>query len=81
MASQAVVTAVMLWHVRKDTILFNRIQFWKKTPLPYFIIMVKIGFPAAVQETIYCGISMILHQICDRMGRYGCGGAESRRPD
>ena len=59
-ASQAVVTAVMLWHVRKDTILFNRIQFWKKTPLPYFIIMVKIGFPAAVQETIYCGISMIL---------------------
>ncbi len=59
-ASQAVVTAVMLWHVRKDTILFNRIQFWKKTPLPYFIIMVKIGFPAAVQETIYCGISMLL---------------------
>ena len=59
-AAQAVVTAVMLWHVRKDTILFNRIQFWKKTPLPYFIIMVKIGFPAAVQETIYCGISMLL---------------------
>ena len=59
-ASQAVVTAVMLWHVRRDTILFNRIRFWEKTPLPYFIIMVKIGFPSAVQETIYCGISMIL---------------------
>ncbi len=59
-ASQAVVTTVMLWHVKRDTILFNRIRFWKKTPLPYFTSMIKIGFPSAVQESLYCGISMIL---------------------
>lgn len=58
--SQAVVTFVMLWHVRRDTILFDRIRFWEKTPLPYFVTMIKIGFPSAVQETIYCGISMVL---------------------
>ena len=59
-ASQAVVTSVMLWHVKKDTILFDKIRFWEKTPLPYFISMIKIGFPSAVQESLYCGISMIL---------------------
>ena len=50
----------MLWYVKKDTILFDKIRFWEKTPLPYFISMIKIGFPSAVQESLYCGISMIL---------------------
>ena len=29
-ASQAVVTSVMLWYVKKDTILFYKIRFWEE---------------------------------------------------
>lgn len=66
--SQAVVTAVMLWHVKRDTILFDKIRFWEKTPLTYFTSMIKIGFPSAIQEAIYCGISMILTRFVTSWG-------------
>ena len=58
--AQSVVTLKLVISARKDKILFDKIHIFERTPIPYFQTMMKIGFPSAVQETLYCGISMIL---------------------
>ena len=58
--AQSVVTLLMILSVKRDKILFDKIKIWEKTPAPYLWTMVKLGFPSSVQETLYCGISMVL---------------------
>ncbi|MCI9592038.1 MAG: MATE family efflux transporter [Lachnospiraceae bacterium] len=56
--AQFIVTAIFLMAVRRDKMIFDKVNIFSRTPARYFKTMAKIGFPAAVQELIYCVISM-----------------------
>lgn len=67
-SAQAVVTLVFVLAVRKDEILFRRIRLWKKTPGHYMRAMAAIGIPAALQNLLYTGISMVLTRLVVSFG-------------
>jgi len=58
--AQMVVTAVFLVVMRRDRGFFDQIYLFQKTPLSYGKVMVQLGLPAAVQNLLYAGISMVL---------------------
>lgn len=58
--AQGIVTLVLMWHVRKDTILFDKIKIFEKTSFYHLKTILYIGFPAAVQNMLYSSISMVL---------------------
>lgn len=69
--AQAIVTLVFLIVIRKDKVIFDKVKILSKTPARYFKTMAKIGFPAAVQELIYCLISMGMTKLVVRWGDTG----------
>ena len=69
--AQAMVTLVFLIVIRKDKVIFDKVKILSKTPARYFKTMAKIGFPAAVQELIYCLISMGMTKLVVRWGDTG----------
>lgn len=58
--AQAIVTAAMIWNVKRDRILFDRIRIFRRTEMTYVRTIMAIGLPAALQSSLYCGISMVL---------------------
>ncbi len=66
--AQAVVTAVFLIAIRKDQVLFDKVKVFHKVPWDYMKAMVRIGFPASVQNLIYTSISMILTRFVTEFG-------------
>ncbi len=58
--AQSVVTLVLIWHARKDTVLFRKICLWKRTPVQYVKTILKLGIPSSLQSMLYSGISMVL---------------------
>ena len=69
--AQAIVTLVFLIVIRKDQVIFDEVNIFSKTPGRYFKTMAKIGFPAAMQELIYCLISMGMTKLVVRWGDTG----------
>ncbi len=69
--AQAIVTLVFLIVIRKDKVIFDKVKILSRTPARYFKTMAKIGFPAAVQELIYCLISMGMTKLVVRWGDTG----------
>lgn len=69
--AQAIVTLVFLIVIRKDQVIFDEVNIFSKTPGRYFKTMAKIGFPAAMQELIYCLISMGMTRLVVRWGDTG----------
>ncbi len=69
--AQAIVTLVFLIVIRKDQVIFDQVDIRSKTPVKYFKTMAKIGFPAAMQELIYCLISMGMTKLVVRWGDTG----------
>lgn len=68
-AQAVVVLALVVAAVRgKDPILFQQLVIWKKIPGAYFGRMIRIGIPAAIQELVYCGISMVLTRFVTSWG-------------
>lgn len=65
-SAQIVVFLVMLVSARKDSILSHQIRIWQPTALRHLKNIVRIGFPAAVMDTLYCSISMILTRFVTR---------------
>lgn len=58
--AQMVVTVVFLFAIRKDKLVFDKVRIFTKTPWSYLKIMIRLGFPASLQNLIYTGISMVL---------------------
>lgn len=58
--AQAVVTAVFLAAIRKDRMLFHKVKILHKVSWSHIKSMIRIGFPASVQNLIYTSISMVL---------------------
>lgn len=58
--AQAIVTAAMIWNVKRDRILFDGIQVFQRPELGCMKTITAIGLPAALQSSLYCGISMVL---------------------
>lgn len=59
-SAQAIVSLVLLLCAGKDEVLFPYVHIWKKVPARILKTIVKIGFPAGIQNMIYCMISMVL---------------------
>lgn len=66
--AQFIVTLVLVISMRKDPVLAAQMRIWIPTPLSNIKTMVRIGFPAAVQSMLYCGISMVLTRFVTAWG-------------
>ena len=67
-SAQALVAAVFLISIRKDTLIFDKVKIWKPTKAKRLSVILKIGFPSAVQTMIYSGISMIITRMVTAFG-------------
>lgn len=67
-AAQFIVALVLVISMRKDPVLSAQMRIWIPTPLSNIRTMVRIGFPAAVQSMLYCGISMVLTRFVTAWG-------------
>lgn len=59
-AAQIVVTLVFVMATRKDKEFFGQIKLLNVTPRSYLNQMIHLGLPAAIQNLLYTGISMVL---------------------
>lgn len=66
--AQFIVALVLVISMKKDPVLAAQMRIWIPTPLSNIKTMVRIGFPAAVQSMLYCGISMILTRFVTAWG-------------
>lgn len=66
--AQAVVTLVFIIAIRKDKLVFDKVRLIQKVPWDYMSSMIRIGFPASVQNLIYTSISMILTRFVAEFG-------------
>lgn len=66
--AQMIVTAVLVVRASSDPVLFCHVKLWKRSEPGYLRTMVKLGFPSAVQNTLYCGISMVLTRMVASWG-------------
>ena len=66
--AQFIVSLVLVISMRKEPVLAAQMRIWIPTPLSNIKTMVRIGFPAAIQSMLYCGISMVLTRIVTAWG-------------
>lgn len=66
--AQMIVTAVLVARATTDSVLFGRVKLWKRSEPGYVRTMVALGFPSAVQNSLYCGISMVLTRMVASWG-------------
>ena len=66
--AQFIVALVLVISMRRDPVLASQIRVWIPTPLSNIKTMVRIGFPAAIQSMLYCGISMVLTRFVTAWG-------------
>ena len=66
--AQAVVTLVFIIAIRKDKLVFDKVRLIQRVPWDYMSSMIRIGFPASVQNLIYTSISMILTRFVAEFG-------------
>lgn len=67
-AAQFIVSLVLVISMRKDPVLAAQMRIWIPTPFSNIKTMVRIGFPAAIQSMLYCGISMVLTRFVTAWG-------------
>lgn len=66
--AQMIVTLSLVCFVRRDQVLFHQVRLKAKMEWHCVRSIAKIGFPAAVQNSVYCGISMILTRFVASFG-------------
>lgn len=66
--AQAVVFLVFLKAIRKDRLVFDKVRLIQKVPGDFMGSMIRIGFPASVQNLIYTSISMIITRFVAEFG-------------
>lgn len=66
--AQCLVTILFIRAIRKERQLFPTFCFWKPVPGICMREIFRIGFPAAVQNLIYSGISMMLTRLVTAWG-------------
>lgn len=66
--AQMVVMLVLIVRSRTDTLLLQKVKLWKRTAPGYLKAMITMGLPSAIQNTLYCAISMILTRMVASWG-------------
>ena len=66
--AQFIVALVLVLSMRRDPVLASQMRVWIPTSLSNIKTMVRIGFPAAIQSMLYCGISMVLTRFVTAWG-------------
>ena len=69
-SAQAVVVLALVAAavVGKEPFVSDQLTMWRKIPAAYFGRIIRIGIPAAIQELVYCGISMVLTRFVTAWG-------------
>lgn len=67
-SAQLIVTLVLALSMVRDPVLAAQMHVWIPTPLSNMKTMIRIGFPSAVQNMLYCGISMVLTRFVTSWG-------------
>lgn len=66
--AQLMVLLVMLFFARRDPILSRQLRVFNPIPGRYLKNIVRIGFPTAIQDMLYCSISMVLTRFVTSWG-------------
>lgn len=66
--AQMTVTCVLVGRAFRDTVLFDKICLWRRTPGRYFGVIFKLGVPSSLQSMLYSGISMVLTRMVASWG-------------
>ncbi len=66
--AQLMVLLVMLFFARRDPILSRQLRVFDPIPGRYLKNIVRIGFPTAIQDMLYCSISMVLTRFVTSWG-------------
>ena len=74
--AQLMVLLVMLFFARRDPILSRQLRFFDPIPGRYLKNIVRIGFPTAIQDMLYCSISMVLTRM---VSGYGAAAIATQR--
>lgn len=67
-SAQFIVGLVLVLSMKNDPVLAAQMRIWIPTPWSNIKTMIRIGFPAAVQSMLYCGISMVLTRFVTSWG-------------
>jgi putative MATE family efflux protein len=67
-SAQLIVSLVLFLGVGKGSVLSEQICIWRPTPIVYIKTILRIGFPASVQNMLYTAISMILTRFVTSWG-------------
>lgn len=65
--SQFIVAMILISHIKEDNVLREHPTI-TKIPLSYYKEILKLSWPIALQDTFYCGISMVLSKIVASFG-------------
>lgn len=66
--AQFLVSAVLLFHARRDQVLFCRVRVLRRTDPAKIRTIIRIGLPSSLQNMLYCGISMVLTRMVASWG-------------
>lgn len=66
--AQLMVLLVMLFFARRDPVLSRQLRVFNPIPGRYLKNIVRIGFPTAIQDMLYCSISMVLTRFVTSWG-------------
>lgn len=66
--AQAIVFIILLFYVRRDTLLFPSVRLFHIPKKQYFTDILKIGLPPAIQSMMFTSISMVISRIVASYG-------------
>lgn len=66
--AQLIVMAVLVVRAAKEPLIFARLNLGRRTETHYLKDILKLGFPSAIQNMLYCGISMVLTRMVATWG-------------
>lgn len=66
--AQFIVTLVLVSSMVRDPVLAAQMHVWVPTPLSNIKTIIRIGIPSALQNMLYCGISMVLTRFVTSWG-------------
>lgn len=66
--AQMVVTAVLVSHAMRDTVIFDKVHVFRRTSRKHIRAILQLGIPSSLQSMLYSGISMVLTRMVASWG-------------
>ncbi len=73
-SAQFIVTVIILSRMLStQSSILREIRLFRMLPIEYYIQIFKIGFPTAIQNMLYCGISFVIARLVSKYGEDAIG--------